>query len=435
MRGCLLVALVLSFWTGAGAASERGVPESGEGLFVRIANFFAGGHADPATASDLLRIQVGDGDDYEAAPEYWSDLAELQLIFGQPPERAEALVRALSAVASNRAVTARARLRLAKFELEFGDLDAAAAGLLRVRERLPRKFEPVWAGLYARVLMAQGRNSEAAGVLDQVDVRDDPDGFLRYNVGVALILAGRLADGRVALDRVGRLGGSGDTVAALRDEANLTLGWHFLRHRLGGAARPLFMRVRIEGLEANRALLGLGWAELAPSGSLESRTDLGLAPLTSSRLRADPTDTLSALNVLGVLVRRAPLDDPDDDRGKRGLAYRRSPETVKRAGLRHALVVWRELIERDPQDPAVQEAWPFRSRWTSSAPLPRPRSTTSGRCGSSRRRARATPRLWMRSTAAASRKSWRVAQPIPRLPRRRRFASFRTAAKPLAWSR
>src|SRR6202012_3383510 len=115
---------------------------------------------------------------------------------------------------------------------------------------------------------------EAADILTQAD-SGEMTNFMRYNLGVALINDGRVGQGVNMLDRVGRLTPFDSEALALRDKANLTLGYHFLRTRQGGTAIPIFGRVRTTGPYSNRALLGLGWAYLAPRGDRQGKTEVG----------------------------------------------------------------------------------------------------------------------------------------------------------------
>lgn len=354
LLGCCLAMLCAGSYSAASLAAQIYVPGSPDDPRVRAAHFLGSDQRYLSAVSDLLRVQKGGGNNFEASPEYWTDLAEFELSFGMR-DRAEQVYRTVSAAAADPLEGGRARLRLARFEYERGYLDEARASLLRAREKLPEELQPEWGDLYARVLMAQGRYNDAAAALDRLDNRDDESGFLRYNLGVALIKDGRLADGRTSLDRVGRLLGNTEEIASLRDKANVTLGWHFLQNQLGGSARPLLLRVRSEGPYSNRALLGLGWVEIAPQGRRQSRSDIGAEQPGNGELRSND-DPLSNFSALGVLLRRGYLDDPYDRAGLR--SFRRGAVAKEEEeGLRRALVAWVELLDRDPQDPAVQEAW------------------------------------------------------------------------------
>lgn len=329
-------------------AANTYTPGSAEDPRVRAARFLGGDERYYSAVSELLKVQRASADSFEAAPEYWAALAEFYLSYGMR-DRSEAIYRNIAAASADPLLAGKARLRLAEFEYERGYLDEARASLLRAREKLPEKLKAQWSDLYARVLMAQGRYNEAVDILDKAEGDTDDEGYLRYNLGVALINDGRTAQGRTALDRVGRLQALDENGIALRDKANVTLGWHFLQNQLGASAKPVLARVRSEGPYSNRALLGVGWAEIAPSGGRQARAELPEDEL----LRNDPFRTFSAL---GTLLRRGYLDDPYERAGLR--TFRRSKLAgSEEEGLRRALLAWTELMDRDPQDPSVQEAW------------------------------------------------------------------------------
>lgn len=348
MKSACFALAALAVFPIAASAADTYSPGSADDPRVRSAQFLGGDNRYYSALSELLKVQAGAGDNFEAAPEYWSELAEFYLSYGMR-DRSEAIYRTVAASAADPLIAGKARLRLAEFEYERGYLDEARASLLRAREKLPERLTPAWSDLYGRVLMAQGRYNEAVGILENTDSSDDDEGYLRYNLGVALINDGRTAQGRTALDRVGRLLAIDANGVALRDKANVTLGWNFLQNQLGASAKPVLARVSSVGPYANRALLGIGWSEIAPQGASQLRTELK----EDEDLRSDPFRSFSAL---GVLLRRGYLDDPYERAGLR--SFRRSKiASDEEQGLRRALLAWSELVDRDPQDPAVQESW------------------------------------------------------------------------------
>jgi tetratricopeptide (TPR) repeat protein len=342
----LLSALALSW----GVQAETYSPGSADDPRIRASRFLGADERYFSAITELLKLQRSAGAEFEASPEYWAALAEYNLSFGMR-DRAEQMYRSVPAASADPLVAAQARLRLAEFSYERGYLDEARASLLRQRERLPDELAADWSDLYSRVLMAQGRYNEAVGVLEKIEGEYDQAAFMRYNLGVALINDGQLAAGRQALDRVGRHPGNTELIRSLRDRANTTLGWHFLQNQLGGSAKPVLSRVRSEGLYANRALLGVGWAEIAPQGQRQRRGELA----EDQRLR-ELNDPFSSFSSLGILLRRGYLDDPYERAGIRTFR-RQSLAKNEEAALRRALDVWSLLLDRDPQDPAVQESW------------------------------------------------------------------------------
>jgi len=165
--------------------------------------------------------------------------------------------------------------------------------------------------------------------------------YARYNQGMALMREGREAEGAALLEPVAA-GEDGDAeTAALRDQANLVLGYAQLRRHTGANAVALFSRVRSPGPCSSSALLGLGWALLAPSGNGQEPAPAvadAQAPLRRIPVMLQPQLTED----IAVLKRREP--------------YRLRPASPEEEqALRRALVPWTELIGRDPLDPAVQE--------------------------------------------------------------------------------
>tara|TARA_R110000787_G_scaffold55454_1_gene128051 strand:- start:15220 stop:17205 length:1986 start_codon:yes stop_codon:yes gene_type:complete len=315
---------------------------------LRMARFQGASKQYYSAIATLLEIQREGGKDFEASPEYWEMLASYQLAYGLH-DRAEKTYKTVAAAASDPLDEAEAELELARFEYERGYHDLARSSLLRAKESLPRELNNRWKDLYSRVLMAQGRYNEAIEILEDVEGSVQDEMFMQFNLGVALINDGQFPKGRSLLDRVGRAGGDEDIERNLRDRANVTLGWHFLQQQLGGSAKPILMRVRSKGPYTNRALLGLGWAELAPEGKRQLRANAIEGP-------GGYLDDGSQYGSLGVLLRRGYLEDPYDRAGIRG--FRKSNISDEQSdSLRRALVPWVELLDRDPQDPAVQEAW------------------------------------------------------------------------------
>lgn len=352
MKRCALTlaAAALSAWTLSVAAAQTYFTGSAEDPSIRSARFLGEDQRYFSAVTELLKLQRGSDETFEAGRDYWESLADYYLSFGMR-DRAEHIYRTVAATASDPLEIGRARMRLAEFEYERGYFDQARASLLRAREKLPRELELDWQDLYSRVLLSLGRYNEAIEVLEDQLGDDLRTAYLRYNLGVALISDGRLDEGRTALDRVGRQLGNDENTRALRDKANVTLGWHFLQNQLGGSAKPVLGRVRSEGPYSNRALLGLGWAELAPRGRRQTRSEL-----SEDRALRDLNDPFGTFSALGGLLRRGYLEDPYERAGIR--SFRRAGVADEEdEGLRRAIAIWSEVIDRNPQDPAVQEAW------------------------------------------------------------------------------
>lgn len=289
-------------------------------------------------------LQMNPGGDYSKMPvDYQWLLAEGYLNFGMRA-KAEQVMQSVVQNSSDAELLAKARLRLAQFQYERGYYDEARTDLYAMREKLPKKLLDQWQDLLSRLLLADGRSAEALEVLTDLNNSNDQSEYTRYNLAVALINTGDLKRGRDVLDRVGRLRPTDVETLALRDRANLSLGWHFLKSNLAGNAKTAFYRIRGVGPFSNRALLGLGWAELEP----ESKT--GVKDIPDDLTPFSTFATLSGVLKPGFL---------DRDSLQKGLGkYQLGNITpAEQEALRRAMVAWVELIGRDPLDPAVQEAW------------------------------------------------------------------------------
>jgi hypothetical protein len=109
--------------------------------------------------------------------------------------------------------------------------------------------------------MSLGRYGEAAQRLASWSDTTGWSSYARFNLGVALVRAGETARGRQFLEQVGTMPARNEEQAALRDRANLALGFALLQQQGGDEAAAVLSRVRLDGPFTNKALLALGWAE------------------------------------------------------------------------------------------------------------------------------------------------------------------------------
>src|SRR4029453_5740474 len=95
------------------------------------------------------------------------------------------------------------------------------------------------------------------------DGKDAWSAYARFNIGVALVRRDRLDDAAKLLDVGGQIDPPTEELAALRDKANLALGYAWLKAGRAAEAKAVLQRVRLEGPQSNKALLGAGWADSA----------------------------------------------------------------------------------------------------------------------------------------------------------------------------
>lgn len=229
----------------------------GETLF----QFFQDEHFDALTHLLAARA-VGRVSNHEAESELL--LGGLYLHYGQHL-RAEEIFNRLLTQDVAPSVRDRAWFYLGKVRYQRGLHEDALAAFARVSGALPDGLAAELPMLQAQSLMALERFDSAAELLDGWNGPEGWAPYARYNLGVAFVRQNRLADGARQLDRVGRSSPSSDELLDLRDKANLALGYAYLQQSLDGEARPVLERVRLAGPFANKALLGVGWADAATS--------------------------------------------------------------------------------------------------------------------------------------------------------------------------
>lgn len=178
----------------------------------------------------------------------------------------------------------RAWFYLAKVWYQRNYLQDAATALNSIRGALPGDLEPERHLLEAQVLMYLKRYDEAIRALERWQpVGDHSDvwsSYARFNIGVALVRQERVEEAAELLNEVGQIAAPTAELAALRDKANLALGFAWLKANRPEDAKKVLQRVRLEGPQSNKALLAVGWAD-----SAEKRYNKALAPWMELRDR------------------------------------------------------------------------------------------------------------------------------------------------------
>lgn len=190
-------------------------------------------------------------------------LGGLYLSYGQQDE-AEKIFKELIIEGASPQVRDRAWFYIGKIRYEKQLFDEADKALARVGNALDPSLRGEFVVLKSNLLMAKKKYKEAVKFLESIfkkgDYRIKDINFVRYNLGVALIRAGDEKLGRKIITGLGRLKSNNPDLKALRDKANLALGYLYLNND-PIKAKSYFQLVRINGPFSNRALLGMGWAE------------------------------------------------------------------------------------------------------------------------------------------------------------------------------
>ncbi len=194
----------------------------------------------------------------------------LLLSYGMHREAGEIFAQLIEKGASP-PVRDRAWFFLAKIRYQRGLLAEADDALARIEKNLPPEMEEERVLLKAHVLMARGDYAGAATVLNgMADAsKEISEGstsaslYARYNLGVALVRSGNADAGGALLDQLGQAPTppqASEEFRALRDKANVALGFAALQADKPESASSYLERVRLNGSQSNKALLGFGWA-------------------------------------------------------------------------------------------------------------------------------------------------------------------------------
>lgn len=157
-------------------------------------------------------------------------------------------------------VKSRAWFYLAKVWYARGYYQRAIDALARIAGELDPAEAAERVHLHANALMHLERYDEAVAVLAGWNSTSSWMQYARFNLGVALLRSDRLAEGAKLLDAVGTIVTTSEELLALRDKANLALGFAWLQAGDAARATPFLERVRLNGPQSSRALLGMGWA-------------------------------------------------------------------------------------------------------------------------------------------------------------------------------
>jgi tetratricopeptide (TPR) repeat protein len=188
-------------------------------------------------------------------------LGGLYLSYGQHRLAGEIFERVLEQ-SVDPALHDRAWYFLARIWQQRGYLPEAEAALARILGELPEELEPERQMLAAQVLMEQGRFAEALAALESWRRPADAwVGYAKFNIGVSLVRLGQVEAGARVLDEVGQLDPENPELDALRDKANVALGYAWLQAARPVEAKPSLQRVRLNGPFSNKALLGVGWSD------------------------------------------------------------------------------------------------------------------------------------------------------------------------------
>ena len=155
----------------------------------------------------------------------------------------------------------RAWFYLAKIRYQRDLYPEAEQAMSRIEGKLKGDQEKERHLLYANILLKQARYEDADKYLAKIKDKSIWSLYIRYNLAVSLVRQGKVEPGHKILKKIGKISAPEDKeLQAIRDRANLSLGYSFIQQEIPEQALKYLRRVRLEGHLSNKALLGLGWA-------------------------------------------------------------------------------------------------------------------------------------------------------------------------------
>ena len=191
---------------------------------------------------------------------------------------------------------------LAKIWQQRGYLERSQQALGNIEGKLPKNLEREARLLEAQLHIDAGDHDQAIALLEKWKGNTEWSRYAEFNLGVALVRSGRIAEAQSILSDLGDIDPWNEELTSLRDKANLALGYALLQDGQAGAAKRPLNRVRLEGPFSNKALLGVGWAD----AELESY-ERALVPWMELRGR-DLLDSAVQESMLAIPYALAKLD-------------------------------------------------------------------------------------------------------------------------------
>jgi tetratricopeptide (TPR) repeat protein len=160
------------------------------------------------------------------------------------------------------AVRNEAIFRLARIYFQKEQNVNALHTIERIEGEVPEEIVNDVAFLKGQIYMVNGRFSDAEKIFVSLEGEDSHQGFSTYNLGISQYAQGKEESGALSLAKAGQIKGGDRAFQAIKDKSNLVLGSKLLDQGKLEQAGTYFDRVRLDGPFSNRALLGMGWADV-----------------------------------------------------------------------------------------------------------------------------------------------------------------------------
>ncbi|NOX43319.1 MAG: tetratricopeptide repeat protein [Gammaproteobacteria bacterium] len=147
---------------------------------------------------------------------------------------------------------------IAKAHFRAGDINAAQDTLYKLDNIVSSKLTREREVFQAQILMSQKKYREAVEELENTRGSSDWAAYARYNLGVTLVRLGNEKRGIKKLKIVSRMDSNEPEMKSLKDKANYTLGYIYLKNKNPDKAKSHLQKIRLNSPLANKALMHLG---------------------------------------------------------------------------------------------------------------------------------------------------------------------------------
>jgi len=256
--------LIVCLATSPGRSDELKDLYFGEALFYA----YQGHYFEALERLDAEFIQYKDLDEPELDTfHYHANNAEFSLgdfeLRYRMHRRAGRAIRAVLEGAVDEQVRNDAAFRLARIHFQKNQLAEAWSALARIEGEVPKAIRDDIEFLKANISLAENDPAAAIKVLEGLQKSNEYEGFVAYNLGIALLQNGQRQEAMQQLDKAGQYPSDDPAVLAIRDKSNLVLGTILLEDGQYRQAEPYLNRVRLDGPFSNQALLSSGWAHVS----------------------------------------------------------------------------------------------------------------------------------------------------------------------------
>ena len=184
----------------------------------------------------------------------------VELAYGLP-QQAELVIQAIPEDSMGSTAVNGLAYRLARFYFQKGQPEKALLTIKKIRGAVPDDIRNDELFLRAQIYMANKHFEDAVKILQELQNVKNFVGFAGYNLGIAWHQGGQEQKGFEQIDKMGQLAASDEGTLAIKDKANLILGYRLLDSGQSRSAKQYFDRVRLAGPFSNKALLGSGWVD------------------------------------------------------------------------------------------------------------------------------------------------------------------------------